>query len=88
MVDRFEDQSVYVSSLFILKGDLHLLVSVSEPLNTNADRAMSHVGILGFLNRVVVSVNYPVQIPRDSLCDFVKKLVVEFPGLLIGKLGQ
>jgi hypothetical protein len=88
VVDRLEDQSVYVCGLVILKSDLHLLVSVSEPLNTNADRAMAHVGVLGFLDWVVVPVNYPVQIPGDSLCDLVEELVVEFPSLLIGELGQ
>jgi hypothetical protein len=67
---------------------LENLKSISESLYSDSDRSVFHVGIPGFWNRVMISINDSVKILGDSCCDLVKFMIVECLGLGINKSGQ
>lgn len=87
MVDSLEDHRIDMSSLIIFECYMHLLVSISKSLDTDADWSMAHVRVLGLFDRIVIPVNYSIKIPGNTLGDFVEEFVIKFFGILVGELG-
>jgi hypothetical protein len=60
MIDRLKNHFIHLHCLVRLKRNLHLLVSISQALNTDTDRSVAHIAVLSFWEWVVVAVNHLV----------------------------
>ena len=67
VVDRFEDLEIELSSLGRVERHSERHEGVRESLHSDTDRSVSHVGVFGFLDGVVVDVDNSVQVERDDL---------------------
>ena len=68
-VHGFKDVTVQFCGLRRVEGQAHQNKSVRKALNTQTDRTMTEVRLLGFWNWVVVAVDDTVQITNSDLGD-------------------
>jgi hypothetical protein len=78
MVDGLEDLQVELTSGRSIKGHTQGHKGISETLNTESDRSVTHVRVLGFLNGVIVDVDDLVQVLGYDLGDLMKLLEIVF----------
>merc|ERR1719180_715716 len=76
VVDRLKDLFVKQARLFRLKRQSHKNVSVSEALDTNSNRPVSHVAVPSLLHWVEVHLNDLVQVLRRHLGHLFQTLKV------------
>ena len=74
--DSIENLQVELSSLGRVEREAQRHERVRESLDSNSDRAVTHVAVLGLLDRVVINVDDAVQVERDSLDNVVEFLKV------------
>ena len=55
-----------------------MMKCICQSLYTNSDRPVFHIGIPGFFNRVIISIDDPVEIFGDFNCYFKQFLMIEF----------
>jgi hypothetical protein len=72
VVHRLENLNVHSGRLGAVKGVTTEQVRVRETLDPEANGTVPHVGLSGLWNRVKVSVDDPIQIPREDPNDPVK----------------
>ena len=87
-VDCFKDVLVQLSSLRTLPRISHHAEHVGQTLDTDTDRTMSHVGVLGFLDGIVVDIDNLVQVVCNLLRDLDKLLEIVGSRLLVHEHGE
>jgi len=88
VVNRLKDHCVDLEGFIILKGNLHLLKSISKSLDADTDWTVTHVGVLSLGDWVIVAIDDRVEVLRDTLGNFVQVLVVELFGFVVRKLRE
>ena len=72
---RFSDGSIIYGlknllvqhvSFLRFKRNFHLLKSIRQSLNTDANRSVPFVGVLRLLDGIVIDINYLIQITSDN----------------------
>ena len=77
VVDGLEDLLGQIFCSRVLEGNSEDLEAVGEALHSNSDGTVAHVRVLSLWDRVMVSVDYTVQILGNSTGYSVELLVVE-----------
>lgn len=67
VVDRLEDLEVELARFGRVERETESHEGVGESLDSDADGAVAHVGVLGLLDGVVVYVDDAVEVERDDL---------------------
>src|SRR5277367_5132981 len=78
MINRFKDLNVEMFSLGGIKRHSQRQKRICQPLNTNSDRSMTHIGSTSFFDGIIIDVDNLVEIVCDDLNDIVQFLEIEF----------
>jgi hypothetical protein len=72
-----EDSLIQYDGLLRLPRKTHHRKYVGESLYAETDRSVSHIGSLGFGNRIIIDINHAIQILDDRIGDFAELLEIE-----------
>src|SRR5271170_8248552 len=78
MINRFKDLNVEMFSLGGIKRHSHCQKRIRQPLNTNSDRSMTHIGSTSFFDGIIIDIDNLVEIVCNDFDDIVHFLEIEF----------
>ena len=61
---------------------------ICQPLHTNPDRSMTHVGTTGLDNRIIIDIDYFVEIECNDFSNIVQLLEIKFAVIDKGRQGN
>ena len=76
-INCFENITVQCTGFVTFKGHTKHDERISQSLNTDADRAVTHVTATGGFNRIVVDVDDFIQVARDDFGDIIQTLKIK-----------
>ena len=81
MVDSLEYLNVELLGCKGIECHAQCHESISEALDADSDRAVTHVGATGLGDRIIVDINDTIEVEGDDLGDIVKLLEIVLAGL-------
>src|SRR5690348_15452675 len=76
-VDGFKNISVQSTSFLAVEWHTQHDECIGQTLHTKSDRTVTHVRLASFFNRIIVDIDYLIQVSRSNFSYLIQFIVIE-----------